>query len=366
MIEIKEIKREHLKSFIDSAAYQALPFLPISYHRAISHLHNPRVENEDVILFLAYEGETFTGYLGVLADHIYTESGARQKCGWLSCMWVDQAFRGRGISKKLVRAALASWNQKILVTEFTRAAKGLYDRLEAFKDLQIISGCRIYRRFHLEKFLPPKHPIFARHLGSLRGIDRLLNLFFDLRFKIGREVKSDFQIHMIEELTDPLRKFIDRHSKGIFRRSSEDLAWILNYPWIKVGNPHDPSAQRYHFSSVARSFKTGIAYISPQGNISCCLLYTIRNGHLKIPYIFFEDDALDQIVDMIIYLMKKWQINTLTTFHPMLKDQLPIRKISGLLARTVKRHYIISRIFNEFDAENQYLIQDGDADCAFT
>ncbi|MCB0668065.1 MAG: GNAT family N-acetyltransferase, partial [Saprospiraceae bacterium] len=144
MIELKTYNRSTLEEFINLPEFSALPFLPISYHRAISHIQNPRADRDDVLLILAYDHSEMVGYLGVLADWIFDENNHQSKCGWLSCMWINPLSRGKGISKKLVAKALETWNKKILVTEFTAPARGLYDSTGAFKDLQIKEGVRHY------------------------------------------------------------------------------------------------------------------------------------------------------------------------------------------------------------------------------
>jgi len=85
MIQIRQLNKAQLLTFIYSEEYKNLTFIPITKHRAISHIHNPRADDDDIILFLAYENEELVGYLGVLADKIYYQNSPI-KCGWLSCL----------------------------------------------------------------------------------------------------------------------------------------------------------------------------------------------------------------------------------------------------------------------------------------
>src|SRR5215216_4877386 len=116
-MEIKTLTPAQLQAFIETDEFKAMPVIPISTHRALSHVTNPRVEPNDVIMIMAYEEDKMVGYLGVLADRIYNDTGSF-KCGWLSCMWVDPTLRGRGIAKHLLSTAFANWQNHILVTEF--------------------------------------------------------------------------------------------------------------------------------------------------------------------------------------------------------------------------------------------------------
>ena len=99
-----------------------MPGVPISRHRAWSHIRNPRVSENDVILVLAMVNGKMAGYLGVLADHIFLNN-QKEKAGWLSCMWVDPEVRGQGIAKQLLNRVLERWDNRILVTELRRPPK---------------------------------------------------------------------------------------------------------------------------------------------------------------------------------------------------------------------------------------------------
>src|SRR4051812_49201802 len=112
-MDIKTLTPEQLTAFIQTDEFKTMPVVPISTHRALSHQANPRVEEKDVIMILAYEGEKMVGYLGVLADRIFNGTGSF-KCGWLSCMWVDPTLRGKGIAKQLLATAFSNWQNHIL------------------------------------------------------------------------------------------------------------------------------------------------------------------------------------------------------------------------------------------------------------
>jgi len=71
---------------------------------------------------------------------------------------VNPKMRGQGISKKLIREVFEAWDYKILVTEFTPAAKGLYNSTKQFLDLAKPDGMRGYLRLNLHYLLPNKDP----------------------------------------------------------------------------------------------------------------------------------------------------------------------------------------------------------------
>ena len=216
MIEIRALNKAGLRDYLATKEFNAGAFIPISSHRAASHINNPRATEKDIILLLAYAQDVLVGYLGILPDWIFEADGARHECGWLSCMWIDPSYRGRGISKNLVREALHHWDQKILVTEFTAAAKGLYDKVGAFKDLQTLKGIRLYRRLDLAKFLPPKNAFYQKNKEILTQIDRLGNFFLDIRFRFDRPSMSNPQASYFDSLGPKEIEYINRKKKGGF------------------------------------------------------------------------------------------------------------------------------------------------------
>src|SRR5690606_13475622 len=160
-MELREFTPKNLAEFLSSEEYKTMPVVPISRHRALSHIKNPRVSENDVILVLATVEGKMAGYLGVFADYIFLNE-QKEKAGWLSCMWVDPEVRGQGIAKKLLNRVLERWENRILVTEFTPAAKGLYDRFGQFQDLKISEGLRCFLRFNLDELLPKKFPVLEK------------------------------------------------------------------------------------------------------------------------------------------------------------------------------------------------------------
>ena len=367
MINITPLNRKGLIKYLETDEYRNARFIPITRHRALSHIHNPRAEDEDILMLLAHSSSELVGYLGVLADWIYESDGTRHKCGWLSCMWVDPNFRGQGISKRLVKTALEYWSQNILVTEFTAAAKGLYDKVGAFRDLQILEGIRLYRRLDLAKILPPKRAFFAKIKGVLTYIDYASNLVLDARFLFDRPGNIKHMSY-IDSLDAEVRNFIQSKSTGhLFSRQSQEIDWILQYPWIIKAPSVDDFSARYHFSSVDSDFSfSAIKLKNERGAMTGFLLFAKRGKNLKLPYCFYDAEQLPKIICIIKMHLKKWHISTFTVFHKAIVEQLAKQYTFSFYKKKIKRHFIISKKLDHFIIGNVHLIQDGDADCAFT
>lgn len=374
-MEIRTLNRKQLQSFVHEPAFERLPFIPISRHRALSHIANPRASDEDVLLLLAYEANVMVGYLGVLPDLLHRDDRT-ERCGWLSCMWVDDAQRGKGIAKKLLQRALEAWDNRILVTEFTPAAKVLYDRSGIFRPLADPVGLRLYIRSGLATLLPPKHEFFKRNIPMLNVIDRITNAVLDLRFNSppGKEGSGEvvhqmhvFSLERVEDVDDEAMAFIEnQQTDELLNRGRAEINWMLRNPWLISAPEVDVLNARYHFSAVARCFAFhAIKVRDAEGRIRAFLILSQRNGSLKIPYLFHDGD-IALVWAVVRHELLRLRSATFTVFHPELCEFIRQHDDVSLKQRPLQRHYIVSTVFSDFLGTSSFVIQDGDADCGFT
>lgn len=367
-MEIKTLTPAQLKAFIESDEFKTMPVVPISTHRALSHIGNPRVAADDVIMILAYEENNMVGYLGVLADEIHNGTSSF-KCGWLSCMWVDPALRGKGIAKQLLATAFTSWNNHILVTEFTPEAKALYDRSKNFDDLKSNTGLRCFLRFNTHQVLPNKKPSLKNIAPLLQLADATANVLNSIRLSILKPATtSDIRWQPVTEIDGTLAAFIDTQQQNSFeKRGATELNWILKNPWLKVSAPTSQS-NRYHFSSVAAQFKNlCFAGYNSSNQLTAFLFFSLRNGHIKIPYAFFAPADTAAITAKIYEAMLAEKAAMLTVFNPHITAYLSNHPTPFIYKRSVYRHYMITKALSvHFTNKAQLTIHDGDADCAFT
>jgi GNAT superfamily N-acetyltransferase len=369
-MELREFTPATLQDFISSEEYARMPVVPISRHRALSHIRNPRVAPHDVILVLAMADGKMAGYLGVLADYIFL-NGQKEKAGWLSCMWVDPEVRGQGIAKKLLNRVLERWDNRILVTEFTPAAKGLYDRSGQFQDLKVSEGLRAFLRFNLDELLPKKIPVLNKLKPALKVPNALLNIPNELRLNIWKPGKdlSNFRVEKINHLDQELSDFIsERQQNQLEKRSAADLEWLMKNPWLLPWEKEDGTAQRYHFSAFTRNFEfVPLKIYNAENKLIAFLILAIRENDLKIPYLYAEANNIKVAANVMVEEMLQRKLRTLTVFQPEMVAFLKQKPQPFIYLHPLERHYIISKKFaGLLQQQPQVNIQDGDADCAFT
>ena len=367
-MEIKTYNSAQLNDLIQSEQFQLMPVIPISTHRAVSHINNPRASIDDTLMIIAYDNNEMVGYLGVLADKIYNTKGEEYKCGWLSCMWVNPVLRGKGIAKQLLATAFKSWNDHILVTEFTPEAKGLYDRSGNFNDLRTNHGLRCYLRFNLHEVLPKKNEKYKKYSSILNAADAIANIPNSARLFFHRAQNNpSIEFKVIDSISPALETYIHSKSKGSFEsRSVADLNWISNCPWL-LQSPPTHESKRYHFSSIAENFSSIQVEIRNENKIVGYLYLTIRDGHLKVAYAYFEKEILPDVVEYMNGLMIERELNMFTVFHKDIVAYLNSHSHPYIYNRSIKRNYIITKALDSyFPDKGDLIIQDGDADCAFT
>jgi predicted N-acetyltransferase YhbS len=368
---IKQLNAAQIEEFIHSEDFKNSEVIPISTHRAISHIHNPRLKPDDKIMFLAYMDTKLVGYLGVLSDRIFVND-EEIHAGWLSSIWVDTKVRGKGIALNLLQTALNSWEGKILATEYTLSAKALYDKSNAFVELLELEGQRGYLRFNFHEILANKYSLFNKISPLLNLTDIALNAFNEIRlFFWKRRIRIDFnRIQYLNQIDIETSDFVSlKQKKELTRRGIEELNWIIKYPWILNTSNGDSSSHKYHFSSFDESFENiTLKMTNKDGNIIAFLMFVFRSKHLKIPYCYFEEEKIEEVINIIFYHMLEKKIKMVTVFNPDLITYFKTRKTPFFHLRKMKRGYIITKkIFESFNAsKTQVHIHNGDGDCAFT
>ncbi len=366
-MEIVALNSKSLTAYINSEAFEKMPNIPISRHRAIAQINNPRVDEEDVLLLLAMEGEQLVGYIGMVPDWIF-QGEFKSKCAWMSCIWIDGSQRGKGIANRLVRKCFEVWDKKIVFTEFTPAAKRLYDKIGIFTDLHIKQGLRLYIRMDLANILPPRKAIFEKSKKALRFMDQFSNLVLDRRLPFFDQEADGFNYTLVKFLSPSVRQLIDTTSpNNIFKRNIEELEWILEFPWVLSGMDADPLNEQYFFTSADHSFDYYPIEISNhRQEVIAFILLTKRNDTLKIPYCFAAQEQIPMVAQLIKRFILKYKVKTFTSYHAHLNEYLEDNSSYAIFKKAVNRHYLMGKELAENLDLSLVEIQDGDGDAAFT
>ena len=372
-MQIKTYNTGQLLEFINSEEFKNLENLPISKHRAIAHINNPRALKDDVLLICAFnETGALVGYLGLLPDLLHFNS-ANRRGAWITTIWIHPETRGKGIANLLLNAAFNAWHGAIAATGFTATAKKLYDKYGQFMDFKMQHGLRVYLRFNLHDIATVKFPKFGL-LPALATLgDHLLNAVNDLRLKLSIANALDkYKIEYLTELDSETATFVEKESRDeIFRRGPEDLNWIMRFPWVLITPGADANSKRYFFSHSDSRFEFIFLKISDKstGELVSFIVFEIRGSRMKIPYVYGAENVKADFSGIISYVMLKRKVAMLTVFNPAVADVIKAGEQSFLYKKDFSRHYIISKAFEDdlviLSNKTNWKLQDGDSDGAF-
>ncbi len=362
-METRLFNRQQLREFIFSDEFNNLPFIPISRHRALSQISNPRAEDSDILLAAVFDNHLLAGYLGVLPDCLFLHHEP-VRVGWLSCFWVDENRRSEPIAGTLFLHIMEAWNNRILITNFEPSLTRLYQRSRMFNPVMVKTGIRAYLRMNLSEILPPKAKIFNTLKPLFVTLDTIFNVLADTRFYLlSRDSHKDaYQIFDVPD--EDACDHISLNAVNTWpQRGPNELLWIIRNPWIIEKDQKDQESKRYYFTSVARQFTNKFIVIRKQSQgISAVVMVNIRNKHVTVPYIFAETESLSTIAEILSAYMIKHKLNMLTSFNEPLCGAIKRVRKGFLYKKSILRHYFVSRKLDFVDSLN---FQDGDGDCVF-
>ncbi len=365
-MEITQLNSEGLRAFIESDSYERMAEIPITRHRGLSHINNPANASGDVLLLIAFIDGVMAGYLGVLADDIQTGDGSAVHCGWMSCIWVSEHYRGRRIAQQLVEAALEAWDYKLIATEATPVAERLYYKTGYFTGFGTLSGLRLYRRSDLKWIMYKKGRL--QSLQALWGFaDAVINCFGDLRIRNTPPLPAQYRVVIAETLPDDLHAFLGEQMRGnFFRRNAESLQWMMRYPWILKTGEAGNQPERYFFTATDAGFDfIPVAVRDGSGALCAFLLFAKRSNRLALPYCYYTvPDAV--IASILRHYMHVWKVHIFTTYQHHLAAALRRYPMRVLWKKPVRRKYAIAKALLSKLGNADLHIHDGDGDCAFT
>ncbi|MEL6863778.1 MAG: GNAT family N-acetyltransferase [Bacteroidota bacterium] len=366
MIKVDHIRIEGLVAYTASTAFQQSEVIPISQRRAKAQAANPRAEASDVALILVYLEGRLVGYLGLIPDWLFTQKGA-ERVAWMSCIWVSPLARGKGVAKRMLRDAFEVWDNRLLATEFTTAARSLYDKMGLFDDLVTLPGWRVYLRLNSAFLLPKKNPRYRYIRPLLQIADGLFNLFHDLRIATHRYPNLPLVAEEIKTIDSSTYTFIQNLQQGeLLQRKREDLNWLLQHPWMANDQEAQADASRYYFSVYAQRFEFRAYRLTKTDQLVAFALLAIRDDALKVPYLYCLPNVEKEVGDFIGQFMRQEKLSILTTYVPVLHRYFQKQKAPFFSCRPFQRAYLISRGMNKLPLLQPIQIHDGDGDCAFT
>lgn len=344
--------------------------LPVSWQRVASHVRNPRADEDDVVLLVAYdEDDNVVSYLGILPDYVFLPDG-RRKFGWMTTWWVDPQTDG-ATSVLLLIKAISLYANRLGVSHYSKRAERVYAALgDRFTTI-------VPRTVSLFDLRPDFAAICARRvtragpvLFACRWLTRLSDAWFTLRGwlwqRSRRDALSGLRFEYVGSLAGRSREFLERfdRSRELFRRDADELEWILTHKWSLVTPLNDMNHGRYQFSGNTRRADYFPLHIyRVDGSLGGLLILSIRDDMLKVPYAFVEEDLRDAAGLLICLHAQALQARTLLLVDKKLAGAVRRQAYPAFRVKTYPRNSL-STLKEPLPEEID--LQDGDGDSAFT
>lgn len=359
MIHLKTLNKTQLEDFISSGEFENYDFLPVTRHRAQSQIRNPKAKNDQTLLILAFDDDQLAGYIGCLPD-AFTADGKVLNFAWLSTLYINDQYRGKRIAQTLLNKVFDEYRGNIAITEFTKEAESLYNKIGLFKYTKPKQGKRYYFKTDIETIIPSKKKSTKPLQPVFRIADSVANFFISIKNSYVKQPAFPFEI--LDKIDDESADFISKFKSN---RTAEEINWAIENPWILEGETVE---KKYLFSSYSKSFKYfWVKVYCDNKNLITCSLLILRDGHLKIPYLFSTSDVT-QFIDFLSYFIVENNVNMMTSYQEELNQKIKTHlAFPDIHQRNIERRYMFHQNLLQHLPENfEPDFQDGDGDCLMT
>lgn len=362
-MQIREITIADLPDFAQSELWQGLHPKPITPLRAISQFQNPRAKPDDIALIIAYENDVLIGLVGLLPHLI---NGQADQPAYSNTCWWAHPEKGKQLAIPLFFKAFALCNQRMFMTDCTPHTLSILKKTNWFDFPETTPGIRGFLKFNLHEIIPAKLPATRKLKPLLKLSDQTLNFLTApyrkvIQYRFGRNSPT---VEYLPSLNEELKTFMQDHSSLEFtRRSGKDLEWIRQFPWITTKD----KAQKveYPFSHFVESFEQYFIHITSPDQTIGLLFISVKNGHMKVPYVYFNEKDAGEILKVIYQQALLKNVVTLTVFNPTLVAVMDSMTHPFLFRKKIKRLIAISKQLSTL-YQKYPCLQDGDGDVVFT
>lgn len=360
MICLETFNKNQLEKLINSKRFSEYSFLPITKHRAVSHINNPSLSDNDVTLILALEDDKLAGYIGIMGDCLVNR-GKEITVGWLSTLYVHPDFRGKKIAQRLLNEACEKYEGKILITEFTQEAAGLYFKSKMFRHIKSLRGMSYYFWSNLQEILPSKNHKWKRILFFIKFIDLTINSFLKIKYKLNEFPITSFEIK--NNIDSSISEFIDKYKKqNCFKRKLPEISWIVKYPWVLSGTTFEQ--RNYQFSDHDAKFENVFIKIYKEEIFRTLLILSVRNSKAKLLFVIGDNDPQTSSEVLREFVIKN-NISNLICFDDDINKYFNNIKIlfrKERIRNFLAHNNLLETLGNDFVFD----VSSGDSDAVFT
>ena len=362
-MQIISYTKSELQELIESDFFKKLNKIPISKHRAISHINNPYCADDDILLWAAYENETLLGYSSVLPDRIAC-NGREEKIYWTSSIWREESMRKSTLAITLLFKVFEQYKSQIFITDLLPQFEKTYSKMRIFKPMETKIGATFYRNLAFSQSFERRFPKLKHIVPIYSLLEKCFNFMLFLGRKlITKKIKTNFSIVENNIFDVAFDDFVKNYciENQLIERDSVYFNWIIKYPWVLQGKP-DSESRRYYFSSVSKQFEYHSIKIYDKQKLVGYLFMKIRDKRLAVSFSYLNDFCAKDAAAYILNLANTKDLDVITTFDKKISSELTKKRTKYIFAKKTEKKYFFPR---NFDITSSFF-QEGDGDMVFT
>ncbi|UCD79423.1 MAG: hypothetical protein JSW26_29185 [Desulfobacterales bacterium] len=367
-MEIKTFTVADLRTALVTEDFWLTTTLPITKHRALSFSCNPRADEKDPVLLVAYQDNRVIGYLGILPDKIFA-NGIAYKLGWLTSWWVDPSCSTAGVGAILLFKALNAYDQYIGVSGGSRDARQALNASQKFMALNPLQGLDIRLRLKVTSNISRRRPALKILRVFYKIIDAVTDEVVNLRSFFWQRRKNPCRhltFEYIAAIDEETGRFIQQHhQQDLTRKDKADLSWIMNYPWLLSTPFKDSASKRYYFSSRAERFSyLGVKIFERYKEMIGFILLKVRDDRMSVLFSYFENRHAASVTAAAFHHALAMDVSFLSIYDRQLVASFPELRCPCWSVKKKSRGFSLSKALADLPLAN-YRLHGGDGDLAF-
>ena len=320
-MEIRYYTAKQLESELSGNDLWDQKYCPITRHRALSIIKNPRTHPDDPVLLVGYQDGEVSGYIAIVPDTLYAGDQS-VRIGWLGSWWADPDPANSMMAVSLLMKAYELYNGFLGGSEAAKRADQLIRSSNRFKSFRSATGYQYMLRFNAAYWIPRKYPGLRPLCLVFRFTDAVLNLVQNTRlrfWKSANKMDNSLSIEYLRQISDKdTIDFIRQQSHSqLTRRNHEDINAMIKYPTSMATILEDKVKSRYYFSNRSKRFLYLLYKILDNTQkIVAVVLICVDGNHLMIPFVFNREHTERTVITSVLHHVIDMDIDMMTTYHP--------------------------------------------------
>ena len=318
MIVYNQYTAKDVREWIENGEKGGLLESIISLTRANALIHCPCVNEDDVLVVAASDGDRVVGYTA-----IFPEKLARPDM-WIAIgttLWVDSNYADEFVGYNLVQRLWNAYPNNAVIGSDVVPAAAMIDKLLGATVLKYERKSFVLRR-NIEvhtlrnfasRLLEPFRKYFQR-----KAIRRVIG-----------SISSDIRVTARDTIDAETYAFIKAHSDSYtFLRSREILNWILRYPFSIENLVISRADKRMEFHDQAVMYRNNLLQIYIADKLIGIVMLSMRGSKMDVKMLYTDDVHCEIVYAVVVEAMIHSHQEQLCSIYPQLNAYITSRHLA--------------------------------------